>query len=58
MIAPPDYANMPEKHCFAPCPPGHHCECRERRRALAFREGRLPSPLDDDERPLKNEKKY
>lgn len=41
MIAPPDYANMPEKKCFAPCPPGMHCDCRERDRAIALREGRL-----------------
>jgi hypothetical protein len=61
MIAPPDYANMPEKKCFAPCPRNVPCECRERARALRFQNGTfttLDMIEDEDEKEARIVKKY
>jgi hypothetical protein len=63
MIAPPDYANMPEKRCLAACPSNVPCECRERARALRLRDGTFTTrdmfPDDQDGEDIANiVKKY
>jgi hypothetical protein len=59
MVAEPDWASMPEKRCFAPCPRGVPCECRERARALRLRDGTFTTlDLEDDDKEAKIIKKY
>jgi hypothetical protein len=51
---------MPEKRCMVACPKDVHCECRERDRALRFRDGTFTTrDLEEaDKLPTKNVKKY